>query len=530
MNWRLTSLRGRRLLPSSIVARTTLSIIVFALVVGVGFTGFAAWLVQRNEETQLRERLGELLSTVESTARIACFVNDAALAREIGLGLMSNHAVAGLRIRTSDSLLYEQFRGAPQGQQPITRALYSPFNAQDRVGSLELWPSEAEIAAQAWGYTRFIMLALGLEVMLVALGVAWVVFNLITRPIKGISDELHRLEVRSGVCLQVPDGNQQDEIGRLVSDVNGLIAKLTSLLETERGLRLEREASERRLALIIEKVDAGIFEVDGGGTLHSWNPAFVRTLGHPPEPPQLAEMMPGHRGELKQLLRDSLAHGDRREQDFELADVVGRSARWVELSLTPMESWLLQGVINDITPRKQAEQAAQELAARDSLTGLLNRRGLDLGLAAALGQRQRNPGMLIAVMQIDLDYFKQVNDSLGHEAGDQVLRSVAASIEHTLRRSDLIARSGGDEFTVVLPGIDGLDKAEALGNQLVAKLSQAIALDGGQQARIGASIGITLVASDEDNATAALQRADQAMYAAKQAGRCRVCVAKPPGV
>ncbi|MDP3858593.1 MAG: diguanylate cyclase [Stagnimonas sp.] len=528
MNWRPNSLRGRRLLPSSIVARTTLSIIVFALVVGAGFTGFAAWLVQRNEEAQLRERLGELLSTVESTARIACFVNDTALAREIGLGLMSNHAVAGLRIRTTDTLLYEQFRGERQRQQPITRALYSPFNAGDRVGSIELWPSEAEIVAQAWGYTRFIMLVLGLEVLLVALGVARVVFKLITRPIKGISDELHRLEVRSGVRLQVPDGNQQDEIGRLVSDVNGLIAKLTSLLETERGLRLEREASERRLSQIIEKVDAGIFEIDGGGTLHSWNPAFVRTIGQPPEPPRLAELMPGHGGELKQLLQDSLAHGDLRERDFELAAPAGGTTRWVELSLTPVENWLLQGVINDITPRKQAEQAAQELAARDSLTGLLNRRGLDLGLTAAFGQRQRDPGMLIAVMQIDLDYFKEVNDQLGHEAGDQVLRSVAASIEHTVRRSDLVARPGGDEFTVVLPGIDGLDKAEALGKQLVAKLSQPITLDGGELAQIGASIGITLVAADEDNATAALARADQAMYAAKQAGRCRVCVVAPP--
>src|SRR3546814_6009555 len=89
--------------------------------------------------------------------------------------------------------------------------------------------------------------------------------------------------------LRVPRRNKQDELGRLVSDVNALISKLTSLIDTERKLRLERETSERRLSLIFEKVDAGLFEVERNGLLHSWNPAFVRTLGSPPEPPELQD-------------------------------------------------------------------------------------------------------------------------------------------------------------------------------------------------------------------------------------------------
>src|SRR3546814_17113539 len=93
--------------------------------------------------------------------------------------------------------------------------------------------------------------------------------------------------------LRVPRRNKQDELGRLVSDVNALISKLTSLIDTERKLRLERETSERRLSLILEKVDAGLFEVERNGLLHSWNPAFVRTLGSPPEPPELQELQIG---------------------------------------------------------------------------------------------------------------------------------------------------------------------------------------------------------------------------------------------
>src|SRR3546814_3756309 len=128
-----------------------------------------------------------------------------------------------------------------------------------------------------------------------SLAVAWVGYNLITRPSKSICDELHRLELRTGMGLRGPRRNKQDELGRLVSDVNALISKLTSLIDTERKLRLERETSERRLSLIFEKVDAGLFEVERNGLLHSWNPAFVRTLGSPPETPELQTLLPADR-------------------------------------------------------------------------------------------------------------------------------------------------------------------------------------------------------------------------------------------
>src|SRR3546814_18128881 len=113
--------------------------------------------------------------------------------------------------------------------------------------------------------------------------------------------------------LRVPRRNKQDELGRLVSDVNALISKLTSLIDTERKLRLERETSERRLSLIFEKVDAGLFEVERNGLLHSWNPAFVRTLGSPPEPPELQALLPAHEPQLRTSTDQSLNSGEPRE-------------------------------------------------------------------------------------------------------------------------------------------------------------------------------------------------------------------------
>lgn len=519
----------RLLLPSSIVARTTVSIALLASLVGALVASTGAWMIHGSEEARLRSQLSELLSTVESTVSIACYVKDEALAREIGVGLMNNRVLSGVSIQSDSGALYQQFRADAQAQPSagmlvISRQVHSPFEHSEVVGEIRLYAAESDIQRQAWIYTRFVVLVLTLEVALVALAVAWVVFSLVTRPIKGISDELHRLEVRTGVHLQVPINNQQDEIGRLVGDVNALIAELSHLLDTERRLHLQHETSERRLTLIFEKVDAGLFEIDEQGLLHSWNPAFVRALGTPPDPPSLRSMMAGQAQLLDQLVRSCLASAAQVESDFELADHAG-AAQWVELSLTPMDHGLLQGVINDITERKRSEQAAQQLAISDALTGLLNRRGLDLGLKAAFERRRHEPGLRIALIQIDLDWFKQVNDCYGHDAGDVVLRHVASLLAGLVRRSDLVARAGGDEFTVALIGIGSIGEAESIAAKLLESLGRPIDVGAGAQARIGASIGIALVEDGDEPVAIALRRADEAMYVAKRGGRNGLYVA-----
>lgn len=522
----------KALLPKSIVGRTTLAIIALAMLLGALFAGLAAWMLHGNEKQRLTQRLDALLSTVEKTVSVACFVKDDALAREVVAGLMSNEVVAGARIAAGGATLYEQVRpGLPASDREatlsITRPIHSPFDASERVGEIVLYASRTTLRELAWNYLRYVVFVLGLEVALMALAVAWVVYNLITRPIKGISDELHRLELRTGMRLHVPRRNEKDELGRLVSDVNALIAKLTTLIDAERRLRLEREASERRLALIFEKVDAGIFEVERNGLLHSWNPAFVRTLGPPPKPPALQVMIPAHEQLLRTLIDESLSSGTPREADLELHTPDGHT-QWAELSLTPVGSTMLQGVINDITERKRAEFAAQQLASRDTLTGLLNRRGIDAGLAALFERRRHEQTLAIALMLIDLDYFKQVNDTHGHAAGDIVLKRVAEILEGAVRRSDLVARPGGDEFTVALVGVDSQAKIEQIAQDIIDEVRQPIDIGGGVQVRIGASIGIAMVGPADETAAPVLQRADEAMYAAKQAGRCCVRFASQP--
>jgi diguanylate cyclase (GGDEF)-like protein/PAS domain S-box-containing protein len=519
------------LIPRSIVARTTLAIIVLAALIGLVFATAAAWRLQQNERQRLEDSLNELLSTVESTVRIASFVRDEALAREIVAGLMVNRAVAGVRILADGSTLYEQNRsGAAAGDLEtlsIERPVHSPFDATEVVGSITLRASAPALKAQAWKYSRYVLLVLAAEVLLVALAVAWVVYNLITRPIKGFSDELHRMQLHAGAQLRVPARNRKDELGRLVGDVNALISRLTALVDGERALREQHEASGRRLALIFEKVDAGLFEVDSLGMLHSWNPAFVRTLGEPSEPACLHTLMPEHQARMQALIDDSLKSGQRREADLELRIHDGHT-RWAEISLTPVDRRMLQGVINDITERKRAEFAAQQLASRDTLTGLLNRRGLEAGLAGVFERRQHDPALPLALLALDLDHFKPVNDTYGHGAGDVVLQRVAQVLEAVVRRSDLVARPGGDEFVVALVDIDSAGRAEQIARNIIAEVGKPIDIGNGVEVRLGVSIGIALAVAADRNAGPVLRRADEAMYAAKQAGRGRAHVAPLP--
>jgi diguanylate cyclase (GGDEF)-like protein/PAS domain S-box-containing protein len=519
-----------RLLPRSVVARTSLGILVLALVVGALFSVMASWRVRSAEQERLIARVHELTATVESTVSVACFVNDTTLAKEISSGLMKNRILSGVRILSGEKVLYSVGGPAPKSAHPagslgaITKPIYSPFDEKTALGSITLYVSHDEIEAQAIAYSRYTTRMLGLQVAIVAAGVAFLVYLLVTRPIKGISDELHRLEIRSGMRLTVPSYRRTDEIGQLVMDVNTLITRLSDALSTERDLRKAHELSERRMRLVFEKADTGILVLDENGTVQSCNPSFARILG--PEVnvmgASLAALLAPQGPLVAGLIAESFESGQPRDADLEI-EVRGRGKIWVELSVNPLGPNLLQGLLNDITERKRAESAAHELAVRDPVTGLLNRRGLDNALNEMLGSAVAESRQM-ALLLVDLDFFKAVNDTYGHAAGDVVLREVASVLSQCVRRTDVVGRTGGDEFVVLLPGIEGAYKAEEIAQNIIAGLGKPIAIGEGKFARIGASIGVSVTGMTREPAAALLRRADVAMYAAKQAGRGQVCL------
>jgi diguanylate cyclase (GGDEF)-like protein/PAS domain S-box-containing protein len=194
---------------------------------------------------------------------------------------------------------------------------------------------------------------------------------------------------------------------------------------------------------------------------------------------------------------------------------------WVALSASAMREagggqLRLIVAVEDISLRKQAEEALTRMANHDALTGLPNRALLQDRLALAVMQAQR-AGRQVGVMFIDLDRFKQVNDSLGHEAGDLLIIEIAHRLARALRESDTVARQGGDEFVVVLPDLAASEDAALVARKLLESLFQPMTLSGQEVFPTG-SIGIAMYPRDGQDAPALLKAADTAMYRAKAGG------------
>jgi diguanylate cyclase (GGDEF)-like protein len=191
------------------------------------------------------------------------------------------------------------------------------------------------------------------------------------------------------------------------------------------------------------------------------------------------------------------------------------------------------GTVQDITQRRQREQKIQELAYYDSLTGLPNRRLFTDQLSRAIAQAQRHERTLVT-MFLDVDDLKHINDTLGHDAGDSMLREVARRLTDCLRASDgvsrdfgsadgaaaigSVARIGGDEFTILLPEVNRADDAAVVARRVLAALSKPMVL-AGQEVMISASLGVAVYPEDAGNAEDLLKAADTAMYSAKESAK-----------
>lgn len=175
---------------------------------------------------------------------------------------------------------------------------------------------------------------------------------------------------------------------------------------------------------------------------------------------------------------------------------------------------------NEITKRKEMETHLLRLATTDPLTGLNNRRSFE-ELAEREFKRAKRYGNPLAALMLDIDWFKQVNDTHGHAAGDEVLKAVARVITDTLRETDLAGRMGGEEFAALLPETDARG-AHEVAERLRHTLAETGATTGGTQLHVTASIGLAQRNEADKDLAGLLKRADEALYRAKQSGRNRV--------
>ena len=308
----------------------------------------------------------------------------------------------------------------------------------------------------------------------------------------------------------------------------GMLSDVSARKQMEAGLK----ASEQKYRTLFETVPQGVVYQDRQGRITSANPAALRILGL-----TLAQMQglqsidprwqalhedgsdfPGDEHPSMVALRT----GEPVHNVVMGVAVPGRGHAWLLVNATPLfRNGLLDEVyasFEDITERVLMSRELHHQASTDYLTGAANRRCLMDRLQMEFDRMQRHPAVCCSVLSVDLDHFKQVNDTWGHAAGDAVLRHVARLMGQATRAIDLVSRSGGEEFTLLLPDTD-TDDALALAERLRLCIADTPAQLGGQAIPITVSIGVGLLEPADASPDAVLARADRALYQAKHAGR-----------
>ncbi|WP_271409121.1 putative bifunctional diguanylate cyclase/phosphodiesterase [Pseudomonas sp. Q1-7] len=307
--------------------------------------------------------------------------------------------------------------------------------------------------------------------------------------------------------------------------------KIQSLLAHERNrrdlLQLSQQLDSARAfnASVLENAAEGILVVGEDGLISFANPA-------------IAQMLQGSVDDLEgRPLLDLIAHPEtgtewklsefyrhwRQNETYRLHDAslktMGDECLPVALSSSPLPRLQRSMVVIalDMSVVRQLHAQLESQAITDALTGLLNRRGFHQALEASLARIERN-GKRMAVLYLDLDGFKLINDSLGHEAGDRVLRRVAEQLKNCLRPYDILARMGGDEFTALLDSLDHPEDAARVAEKLIELVSVRHRIEG-IDVTLGASVGIACFPECGQSVDGLLRAADIAMYEAKRAGR-----------
>ncbi|HET7528595.1 MAG TPA: EAL domain-containing protein, partial [Burkholderiaceae bacterium] len=321
----------------------------------------------------------------------------------------------------------------------------------------------------------------------------------------------------SSVWAQISVTVQRDDTGRALHDIS-----ITQDISARKLAELAVQRSEQRFRSLVELSSDWYWELDAefrytafGG--RGMGDTEQRLRG------RLAWDVPQAESETGRInLRAQL---ERREpfRDFEYA-FVDRDGdrRHVSASGEPLFDEHgrfagYRGVSRDVTPRKQAEARIQYLATHDSLTGLPNRVMFGELLNHVLATARRNERKF-AVLFIDLDRFKFINDSLGHEAGDALLCEVAKRLKECLRASDIVARLGGDEFVMLVQELHSSEQAGGIARKVMSAVIKPLDLNG-QECRVTASIGISVFPDDAADETSLLTHADLAMYHAKEEGK-----------
>jgi diguanylate cyclase (GGDEF)-like protein/PAS domain S-box-containing protein len=308
---------------------------------------------------------------------------------------------------------------------------------------------------------------------------------------------------------------------RLVMENKRLFQEVQRELAERKRVEEALRESEEKYRSVFEASPVGIGIADLEGNLLTGNQSMLELTGYTLEELQTTKLGITYvdSDERKRLLKALQKFGRVRDWEARLK----RKDGTVCCALLNVDQLELRGrkilltTARDITERKRTEEQLAYMATHDPLTGLPNRMLFNDRLTVVLAHAQRNRQKL-AVMLLDLDHFKDVNDTLGHSVGDKLLQAVGERLTSLLRKSDTIARMGGDEFMLILPKIARVEDTARVAQKVLESFRRPFVFDG-HEIHITTSIGITIYPNDGEDADTLMRDADMAMYRAKAQGR-----------
>lgn len=528
----------------SLQLRFMIVVIAGATIFAAVFAALAYGLANQRTLESGRATIVALVDTMEKTAAIGAYASDAVLLKEVVDGLARNPLVGDVSVRLTDGVVLIERRGADDAQATrrgspaavdevtVERRLVSPFDATETVGTLSIAADLTRMRANARSEAITSAALIVGQTALVAMLLYAAAARLVSQPIVQLGRQVRRVRPGSAERLTMPHGHAHDEIGALVTSANTLLDAVDTTLQRERELRAMVEAMEAQYRQIFDASSAGIFVVDARGRLVNSNPTALKIIGLPIEQMRVGQgddfirkvFVDAER--VQQMVRDAEARSTTVSADLELVPH-DDAKRWVHCLISAQiapegqgAGAMTEGVIFDITERKRAEGVVSHEAEHDALTGLKNRRATEAALDRFIANALLTGGS-VTVLYLDLDGFKGINDTLGHEAGDQVLRAVARRLLAAVRRtSDVVGRLGGDEFVIALDHIDSADTLPGeIASALLASLLAPIELRGGGRCHLGASIGMAAFPRHGSDRLQLMQSADVAMYEVKRHGK-----------
>lgn len=389
--------------------------------------------------------------------------------------------------------------GSVNGAASITLDMTEDFNAI-RYTRVMLWIGQIALQILLFFSTRWLILRF-------------------TRPLTKLQATMETMQ-RSGsmenfIPIQTEDGSR-DEVGKLTAAFNQMSEALRN---SERSMKLA--------ASIYQSNADAIVVTDESNLIVDVNPAFTRITGYTMDEvlgkdPKILQSGRHDKDFYRQMWQTLLTEGQWHGEIWDKrkgGEIYVKLAHISVLRHPDGSVYRYVAQFSDITEKKQKDELVQWQANYDPLTSLPNRRLFQDRLEQAIKKAHRT-GLPLALFFIDLDYFKKINDSLGHTKGDLLLMEAARRISSCVRETDTVARLGGDEFTIILPEFGDTSKTARIAQNIIRELSRPFFFVNDETGyHISASIGITLYPEDAQDIKHMLNHADQAMYAAKAEGR-----------